>query len=260
MITVVGGNKGGSGKTTIASNLAIALANKGREVCLLNGDLQRTAAKHHAEREAAGLLPAITLVEKFDNLTQTLQALNEKFDDVIVDVAGRNSKEFITSGVVAHQIIAPLQCSQPDLDTLTELEQQIDAMRNLNPELKVYCLQSMATTNPVLRGNERKEFLEYLEEFPTIQVLDSVICFRKVYRDCMSNGTGVVETRLADKPYGAPEKTEPEKQCRTTISLGESMLVTIEDLALRNKRNGKDPKNVSAIVRVALEQYLKTLT
>ena len=66
--------------------------------------------------------------------------------------------------------------------------------------------------------------------------------------------------RLADKPYGAPEKTEPEKQCRTTISLGESMLVTIEDLALRNKRNGKDPKNVSATVRVALEQYLKTLT
>ncbi|WP_407227595.1 ribbon-helix-helix domain-containing protein [Escherichia coli] len=63
--------------------------------------------------------------------------------------------------------------------------------------------------------------------------------------------------RLADKPYGAPEKPEPEKQCRTTISLGESMLVTIEDLALRNKRNGKDPKNVSAIVRVALEQYLK---
>ncbi|MCV5868575.1 P-loop NTPase, partial [Escherichia coli] len=43
MITVVGGNKGGSGKTTIASNLAIALANKGREGCLLNGDLQRTA-------------------------------------------------------------------------------------------------------------------------------------------------------------------------------------------------------------------------
>lgn len=65
--------------------------------------------------------------------------------------------------------------------------------------------------------------------------------------------------RLADNHTRAG-KPEPEKQCRTTISLGESMLVTIEDLALRNKRNGKDPKNVSAIVRVALEQYLKTLT
>lgn len=194
MITVVGGNKGGSGKTTTASNLAIALAHEGQDVCLLNGDLQRTAAKHHAEREASGIEPTFTLIEKFDNLTQTLRALDEKYDHVIVDVAGRNSREFITSGVVAHQIIAPLQCSQPDLDTLTELAQQIEAMRDLNPELKIYCLQSMATTNPVLRGNERKEFLEYLEEFPTIETLQTVICFRKVYRDCMSNGTGVVET------------------------------------------------------------------
>lgn len=194
MITVIGGNKGGSGKTTTAVNLAIGLALRGKDVCLVNGDLQRTAAKHLAEREASEVLPAITLIEKFDNLTQTLRALDEKYEHVIVDVAGRNSREFITSGVVAHKIIAPLQCSQPDLDTPIELQQQVEGMRDLNPDLEVYCLQSMATTNPVLRGNERKEFLEYLDEFPTIKTLDSVICFRKVYRDCMSSGLGVLET------------------------------------------------------------------
>ncbi|ECG4848277.1 AAA family ATPase [Morganella morganii] len=194
MITVVGGNKGGSGKTTTAVNIAVELAQQGQDVCLLNADIQRSAAKWHAEREASGIQPRITLIEKFDNLTQTLRALEEKYAHIIVDVAGRNSREFITSGVVAHQIIAPLQCSQPDLDTLEELQQQIEAMRDLNPELKVFCLQSMASTNPILRGNERNEFLEYLSEFPTIQTLESVICFRKVYRDCMSNGTGVVET------------------------------------------------------------------
>lgn len=194
MITVVGGNKGGSGKTTTAVNIAVELAQQGQDVCLLNADIQRSAAKWHAEREASGIQPRITLIEKFDNLTQTLRALEEKYAHIIVDVAGRNSREFITSGVVAHQIIAPLQCSQPDLDTLEELQQQIEAMRDLNPELKVFCLQSMASTNPILRGNERNEFLEYLSEFPTIQTLESVICFRKVYRDCMSNGSGVVET------------------------------------------------------------------
>ncbi|ECC3917517.1 AAA family ATPase [Salmonella enterica subsp. diarizonae] len=205
MITVIGGNKGGSGKTTTAVNLAIGLALRGKDVCLVNGDLQRTAAKHLAEREAAEVQPAITLIEKFDNLTQTLRALDEKYEHVIVDVAGRNSREFITSGVVAHQIIAPLQCSQPDLDTLIELQQQVEGMRNLNPDLKVYCLQSMATTNPVLRGNERKEFLEYLDEFPSIKTLESVICFRKVYRDCMSTGLGVLETD------NATAKSEMEK-------------------------------------------------
>ncbi|MHC0466971.1 AAA family ATPase (plasmid) [Kosakonia cowanii] len=194
MITVIGGNKGGSGKTTTAVNIAVALALRGQDVCLLNADLQRSAAKWHAEREAANTLPSIMLIEKFDNLTSTLRALDEKYSHVIVDVAGRNSREFITSGVAAHQIIAPLQCSQPDLDTLIELQQQIEAMRDLNPDLKVFCLHSMATTNPVLRGNERKEFLEYLEEFPTIKTLETAICFRKVYRDCMSNGTGVLET------------------------------------------------------------------
>lgn len=194
MITVIGGNKGGSGKTTTAINIAVALAKKGKDVCLINADLQRTAAKWHAERETSGMQPAITLIEKFDNITQTLRALDEKYDHIIVDVAGRNSREFITGGVVAHQIIAPLQCSQPDLDTLVELQQQIEAMRDLNPDLKVFCLQSMATTNPVLRGNERREFLEYLEEFPTISTMETVICFRKIYRDSMSTGIGVLET------------------------------------------------------------------
>ncbi|AYU97792.1 AAA family ATPase [Enterobacter bugandensis] len=205
MITVIGGNKGGSGKTTTAVNLAIGLALRGKDVCLVNGDLQRTAAKHLAEREAAEVKPTITLIEKFDNLSQTLRALDDKYEHVIVDVAGRNSREFITSGVVAHQIIAPLQCSQPDLDTLIELQQQVEGMRDLNPDLKVYCLQSMATTNPVLRGNERKEFIEYLEEFQSIKRLESVICFRKVYRDCMSTGLGVLETD------NAAAKSEMEK-------------------------------------------------
>lgn len=194
MITVIGGNKGGSGKTTTAVNVAVGLALRGEDVCLVNADLQRSAAKWHAEREAAEMLPTLTLIEKFDNLTSTLRALDGKYAHVIVDVAGRNSREFITSGVAAHQIIAPLQCSQPDLDTLVELEQQIESMRDLNPDLMVFCLQSMATTNPVLRGNERKEFLEYLEEFPTIKTMETVICFRKIYRDCMSAGTGVLET------------------------------------------------------------------
>ncbi|MBN7843621.1 CopG family transcriptional regulator [Providencia rettgeri] len=64
--------------------------------------------------------------------------------------------------------------------------------------------------------------------------------------------------RLADKPYGSTENAlqEPEKQSRTTISLNESMLVQLEDMALKNKREGREPKSVSAIVRDALDAYL----
>ena len=67
--------------------------------------------------------------------------------------------------------------------------------------------------------------------------------------------------KLADKPYGEKEKPElvvEEKQSRTTISLPTSLLHELEDLALQNKRDKMDPRSVSALVREALQQYLKT--
>ena len=193
MITIIGCNKGGAAKTTTAINLAVGLAMRGEDVCLVDADVQRSASRWYAERENAGLMPAITLIEKRDNISQTLKSLDQKYSHVIVDVAGRNSRELITGGTVAHQIIAPHQCSQLDLDTLVELQQQLESMRDLNPALKAYCYQSMATTNPLLRGNERKEFLDFVAEFEGIIPLQSVACYRKVYRDVMSEGKSVLE-------------------------------------------------------------------
>lgn len=40
MILVVGSNKGGSGKTTLATNLAVALSQKQLKVCLVDADPQ----------------------------------------------------------------------------------------------------------------------------------------------------------------------------------------------------------------------------
>ncbi|MEN3752345.1 division plane positioning ATPase MipZ [Mangrovibacter yixingensis] len=194
MITIVGCNKGGAAKTTTAINLAVGLAQQGNDVCLVDADVQRSAARWIGEREEAGLSPAITLVEKRDNIAATLRSLNEKYTHVIVDVTGRNSRELVTGGTVADVIIAPHQSSQLDLDTLIELQQQVISWRDLNPELKVFGYQTMATTNPLIRGNERYEFLEYIKEFPEITPLNAIACFRKVYRDVMPQGKSVMET------------------------------------------------------------------
>jgi chromosome partitioning protein len=80
MIVIVGCNKGGAGKTTTAVNLAVALALRGSDVCLVDADPQRSATRWYAEREAAELSPTVTLIEKRDNITQTLKTLGEKFD------------------------------------------------------------------------------------------------------------------------------------------------------------------------------------
>jgi len=66
--------------------------------------------------------------------------------------------------------------------------------------------------------------------------------------------------RLADRPYGDEKpaaEVVPEILTRTTISLPQTMLREIEDLALHNKRIGVSPKSVSAIIREALDAYVK---
>jgi len=194
MITLIGCNKGGAGKSTTSINLSVALANQGHDVCLVDADPQHSASKWHAEREEAGLIPAITLVEKSGNISQTIKALDEKFDHVVVDVAGRNSRELITGAVAAHQIIAPHQCSQLDLDTLEELQDQLIRVRDLNPNLKAYVYHAMASPNPAVKEKERKEFLAYMEEFKeNMTPLNAIGYYRKVYRDVIPEGKSVLE-------------------------------------------------------------------
>lgn len=193
MITIIGCNKGGAGKTTTAVNVAIALALKGRDVCLVDADPQRSTSRWYALREEAHLEPNITLLERRDNISQSLLSLAEKYDEVIVDVAGRNSRELITGAAVADFIIAPHQCSQLDLDTLTELQEQVTRVRDINPELKVLIYHSLASTNPSVKVRERMEFLAFVSEFSAFYPLDSIGFYRKIYRDVMATGESVIE-------------------------------------------------------------------
>lgn len=204
MIVLVGCNKGGSGKTTIATNLAVGLAMRGREVVLVDADRQRSASKWHQYRVEEKHQPEILVVSKEDNISSDLAKLGDKFEFVVVDVAGRNSRELITGATVADILIAPHQASQLDLDTLNELQDQIIRITDLNPDLKVFVYHSMANTNPVVKNSERKAFLSYASEFSALHQLKSMNYYRKVYRDVIPQGLSVLE---ADNAHAKTEIT-----------------------------------------------------
>ncbi|EPT1453051.1 AAA family ATPase [Escherichia coli] len=193
MIALIGSNKGGPGKSTTAINVAVGLALRGKDVCYLDADAQASGRVWHSFREEAGLTPAITLVQGEGNISRTLRQLDDKYDFVIVDVAGRNSREFITGGTVADLIIAPHLSSQLDLSTLDELQMQLEGWQDINPDLALKIYHTRATTNPLLRANERAEFLAFMSNYPTLPVLDATNSERKVFRDAITEGKGVLE-------------------------------------------------------------------
>jgi chromosome partitioning protein len=91
----------------------------------------------------------------------------------------------------AHVLLIPFRPSQPDLDTLPKLREIISQATDLNPQLKVFGLLTMAPTNPMI--NEEAEAREYFQDYPEIGLLNTFIRDRKIYRDAMSEGLGVVE-------------------------------------------------------------------
>lgn len=191
MIVLVGSQKGGCGKSTTAVNICTALALTGKDVVLVDADRQSTAARWAEDRAAHEQLAKVHCVQKYDNIRETLLDLAQRYEYVVVDAAGRDSRELRTGMTAADILLIPFRPSQPDLDTLPHLQEVMTQAKDLNPILKVRALLTMTPTNPQIQ--EAAEAREYLQDYPDIVLLNTIICDRKVYRDAMSDGKGVLE-------------------------------------------------------------------
>ena len=192
MILLIGGEKGGTGKSTIATNIAVELAHQRQEVVIIDCDPQGTTTKWLARRNKLFPdLPKVFSIQKTGDIYDTSIDMSNRYKYVIIDAGGRDSEELRTAMVACNKMYIPLKASQPDIETSNHIIQLIKLAKALNPKLLAFTIISMAPTNHILK--EDQEAILLLSKLNIAKVSNIIIHERKVYRDAIADGKGVME-------------------------------------------------------------------
>ncbi len=191
MILVLGGEKGGSGKSCIAQNLAVWLQRKGHDVLLLDADPQGTSVDWAREREQNQDLPDIQVESAHGDIRKTLLDRAKRYEMIVVDAGGADSVALRSSLTVATHVLLPFRPKRRDLKTLTHVEELITLARSVNPDLiaRSIITQAPALPSQIQRILDSKDACNSYGLNP-LQVFTTA---RNVYDDADENGSSVLE-------------------------------------------------------------------
>lgn len=201
MIILVGGTKGGGGKTTIGVNVAIALAHYSKKpdsVFMVDADSSQSSATDWiGTRMTAQIKPEIKCAKKNTEespkaLAMSLKKLAETYDYVIVDAGGYDGPSFRAALTVCDLLLFPIQPTQVDLWAVRKTKELIDQSQIINPDMEVLAVISRGSTN--IRSNVALDAQAAITETYEIPVAKTIIRDRMSYQSCVSEGQGVVES------------------------------------------------------------------
>ena len=197
MIILIGGEKGGTGKTTIATNLAAMRALSGRDVLLVDTDPQGSANYWTETRDEEKVTPRVACVQKFGKgLPKEVQDLAHRYQDIIIDAGGRDSIELRSALVVTEKLFVPIQPSQFDIWTLNQMDELVETAKAFNPDLIAKVIISRSSTNPSV--HESDDTGKLLDDFDNLDLSDTTIRDRIAYRKAAKDGLAVTELKPKD--------------------------------------------------------------
>ncbi|MDA8328957.1 MAG: ParA family protein [Betaproteobacteria bacterium] len=177
---LVANPKGGSGKTTLAINLAVMLATQGSNVRLLDLDRQRSATNWLVQRPAD--LPVVWPYEP-DNKSAT------KAGWLIIDSpAGLHGKTLSRAIKLAQHIVVPIGSSAFDIGASTEFLHTLKEEKAIRKQRVSIGMVGMRIS-PRTRAAQQLETFLTGHDFPLIGVLQDT----QAYVNASFEGKGVFD-------------------------------------------------------------------
>ncbi|MBO0952961.1 AAA family ATPase [Fibrella forsythiae] len=197
MVILVGSQKGGVGKTTIATNLAAWLVKQGADVLLVDADDQGSAADFTAWRESNLEKCGYTLVQLTGiNVRKQIEALRPKYDHIVIDTGGRDTTSQRAAMFVCDIYLSPFAPRSYDLWTVTKVATLIDEIQAGRAEpFTAYSFLSKAD----IKSADNREVAQALQDYPQLTFLPFAISNRKAFANSASKGLAVFEMDEPDR-------------------------------------------------------------
>jgi len=119
MIVLVGSEKGGVGKSTIAAHAAVRLAMTNKPTVLIDSDPQGTSwAWAEARKKHQPELAQVDSQQMTGDIRPGIEELAQSYAHIVIDCGGADSVALRSGMMIAHRLIIPSKVARRDLETL----------------------------------------------------------------------------------------------------------------------------------------------
>jgi len=197
-VILIANQKGGVGKSTIATTLGSGLKRLGYSVLMLDADTQQSLSKWRASAEGLPHEQDIPWVERWDSplIAEKIAKEQDRYDFIIIDSASNlgqkgDATQKIILGAIksADLILTPVGPSPFDVDGSEDF---INLLRDIWERFGEQKPPVFFLINGVQPGTTLgREVGEYVSNTYQLPVLNTKLQLRQAYRQCVFDGSSI---------------------------------------------------------------------